>query len=210
MVRHGKISALWAVITLCLVLVFSCYHGDDDDNDDGKEEENPPGDDDDSSSGPTTVDDDTIGPVPTDDDTNDDDTTDDDTGDDDVTDDDVTDDDASQDPTITGIEHGTCKDGSGPAKTEWPESLELTYANNVLTVKHVNGVFNCCLDSIEVAMELDGFIIELYEEEYAPNPCFCICPFDVTTHIANLAAGEYTVKVYVNGTFSIDGRVTVP
>ncbi|HPQ69099.1 MAG TPA: hypothetical protein PKW95_08205 [bacterium] len=204
MLRHGKLLAPWAVIALCLVLVFSCYHGDDDDNNDGKEEENPPGDDDDSSSGPTTVDDDTVGPTPTDDDTNDDDTTDDDTGDDDVTDDDT-----SQEPTITGIEHGTCKDGSGPAKTEWPESLVLTYASNVLTVKHVNGVFNCCLDSIEVAMELDGFIIELYEEEYAPEPCFCVCPFDVTTHIANLAAGEYTVKVYVNGAFSIDGQVTI-
>jgi len=202
MIRHGKLSAPGVFFALCLVLAFSCYHGDDDDNNDSQEEENPPGDDDDSSSGPTTVDDDSVGPAPTADDT-DADTTDDDN------DDDTTDADTSQEPTISGVEHGTCKDGSGPTKEEWPESLVLTYTNGVLTVRHINGVFNCCLESIEVVMELDGFTIELYEDEYAPEPCFCVCPFDVTTPIANLTAGEYTVKVYVNGAFSLDGRVTI-
>lgn len=192
MKRHSLFWILGVVVALCLVPAFSCT---DNDN---HEEDNPPGDDDDSSSGPANFDDDDDDLIPADDD------------DDNDTDDDTADDDISQEPAIAGVEHGTCKDGSGPAKEEWPEQLLLTYTGNVLTVTHVNGVFNCCLDSIEVTMQLNGFTIDLYEEEYAPNPCYCICPFDVITHIANLVAGSYTVNVYANGTFSLSGQVTIP
>lgn len=140
-----------------------------------------------------------------DDDDNDDDDNDDDNNDDNDNDDD-------QGPVILGSENTTCKNGAPLSRDEdpqWPESLTLEYLAGILTVHHVNGFFNCCLDTIDVSLVADGYTLSLYEQEVAANPCFCECPFDVNTEISNLAPGLYTVNVYVNGEFSISEDVTV-
>ena len=199
-------SRRWLWLSLFLLLVFSLaataiLSCDDDDDDDDTGDLPPVGDDDD------TTDDDT---GDDDNDTGDDDTGDDDTGDDDTGDDDTGDDDTTAGPSITDITHGTCKNGAGPTEDDWPEDLTFAYEGGVLTVTHVNGWFNCCLESIEVEMEISGATIDLYEEEYAPDPCYCICPYDVVTDIAGLDDDTYTVNVYVNGDLSISDEVTIP
>ena len=133
------------------------------------------------------------------------------TDDDAATDDDLGDDDSGA-PTITDFSNGKCKNGAGPDKADddWPPSVEFDYADGILTVTFINGMFNCCLDYVEVTMELTGLVIDLYEQEVAPNPCYCECPFDVETQIANLAAGTYTVNIYDNGTFAVSGQTTIP
>ena len=173
------------IVATSLLAVISC--GDDDDDDDA-------------------TDDDLV-----DDDIADDDLNDDDNADDDIGDDDISDDDTTAGPTIVDVSNTGCKDGTvPPSKDSWPEGLEFTYDNGVLTVTHVNAEFNCCLDYIDVEMELAGFTIDLYEEEVTPNPCWCICPFDVVTHIANLDPGTYTVNIYANGNFALSGQIDIP
>jgi hypothetical protein len=136
---------------------------------------------------------------------------DDDAADDDAGDDDVGDDDTGP-PHILDTSRTDCKDGSGPTKDEeWPQSIEFHYENGVLTVTHVNGAFNCCLDYVQVTLQMEGeWTIDLYEQEVASNPCFCVCPFDVTTRIEGMASGSYTVNIYANGAFAVSGQVEVP
>ena len=107
-------------------------------------------------------------------------------------------------PHVLDTSNSSCKDD------EQPQSIEFDYADGVLTVTHVNGVFNCCLDSIEVTMQMEGGTIDLYEQEITPNPCFCVCPFDVTTRIEGLASGSYTVNIFANGYFAVSGQVEIP
>ena len=117
-------------------------------------------------------------------------------------------DDTGGGPAIVSTENSACK--SGGAAKDWPQSLTFDYADDILAVTHVNGVFNCCLNRIDVTMELDGFVLDLYEAEDAPSPCNCLCPFDVTTRIAGLASWTYTVNAYDNGAFAVSGQVTIP
>jgi hypothetical protein len=62
---------------------------------------------------------------------------------------------------------------------------------------HINAVFNCCADSFSVAvsMIMDTIIIEEAEHYVASGPCHCVCPFDLSYDINDLAPGEYTVRV---------------
>lgn len=144
-------------------------------------------------------------PADDDDDNDDNDDSDDDTGDDDDT---GGDDDDDQNVDIVDVKHGSCKNLLAEEE-DWPQDILFDYQDEVLTVTHVNGVFNCCLDSIEVELELNGFVLTLFESEYAPDPCFCVCPFDVATGISGLASGDYEVNIYANGEFAIGGQVTI-
>jgi hypothetical protein len=119
------------------------------------------------------------------------------------------DDDDTAGPQVAGTDHTACKDGSKD-KEEWPEGLEFDYSQGALTVTHVNGVFNCCLESIDVTLDLNGLVLSLYEVEYTPMPCDCICPYDVTTRVTGLDAGDYTVNVYVNGSLAISADTVIP
>ena len=175
-------SALLPTLLLALALVLACpaRHGGDDDDADDADDD--------------MADD-------TGDDTSDD--ASDDSGDD-------SGDDTGGEAAIVSTERTDCKNGGKEAKDDWPQSLTFDYADDLLTVTHVNGVFNCCLERIDVTMELDGFVLDLYEVEFTPDPCFCECPFDVTTRIAGLGSGAYTVNVYDDGAFDLSGQVTIP
>ena len=132
--------------------------------------------------------------------------------DDDAGDDDTGDDDAGGDePGILDTVQDGCKNGAGAGLDEpWPQDIILEMDGDVLVVTHVNGVFNCCIVAIDVTMDLGETVIDLYEVENAPEPCDCICPYDVVTRIGGLAPKTYTVNIYANGEFAISGEVTVP
>lgn len=158
-----------------------------------------------------------------DDDATDDDMADDDAADDDSTDDDSVDDDDSADDdddddnddnsevTIESTENGECKNmDDSKDKFYWPQDILFVFQNGNLLITHVNGEFNCCIDYISTSIQLNGNVIDLYEVEVASQPCFCICPFDVTTTVSGLASGTYTVNIYANGVFAVSGQTTVP
>ena len=57
---------------------------------------------------------------------------------------------------------------------------------------------------------MQDFVISLYETEVVPDPCYCMCYFDVTTQIADLPSGSYTVDIYVEGEFRVSGDIDIP
>lgn len=194
---NQRFFLLAAVLTAFLFTAFSFACDDDDDNDDNND---------------NATDDDLS---PADDDSADDDASpadDDDLSDDDTTADDDNDDDSTTgEPAVLDVENTECKDGAGGAKEDdWPQSLEFSYESGILSVTHINGQFNCCIDYIEVTLTVQNNVIDLYEQEVAAAPCWCICPFDVTTRIANLAPGVYAVNAYANGTLAVSGETTIP
>jgi hypothetical protein len=146
-----------------------------------------------------------------DDDTGDDDTGDDDTGDDDTGDDDTGDDDTGDDDDVQVVDtdFGECKN-TDKADDEHPEGIDLAYAEGLLTVTHVNGVFNCCVERIDVEATLEGTTLDVTETEYAPEPCNCVCPFDVATQVSGLAPGTYTVNIWSFEVLRISGEITIP
>jgi len=123
-------------------------------------------------------------------------------------DDDSGDDDSGSGPDIQDVSNSGCKEDETDA--EPAEGIDLSYADGFLTVVHTDVVYNCCLDRIDVTMQIEGTVISLYETEVAPNPCDCICRYDVTTRISGLESGTYTVNIYVNNQISVSGTIEIP
>jgi hypothetical protein len=66
--------------------------------------------------------------------------------------------------------------------------------SGLLTLKHINAGFNCCVDDIIVDLCPHGDTILIQEAEVNPN-CRCLCLYDLDMVITNLPPGQYLIKV---------------
>lgn len=57
-------------------------------------------------------------------------------------------------------------------------------------------VANCCKTEVWLEMTVEDNLITLYELEYTPMPCYCICDFPITATLGPFASGTYTLDVY--------------
>ncbi|MHC4624230.1 MAG: right-handed parallel beta-helix repeat-containing protein [Planctomycetota bacterium] len=57
-------------------------------------------------------------------------------------------------------------------------------------------VANCCPDGLGLEMTVEDKLITVYETEYAPGGCWCICDYPVTATLGPFESGTYTFEVY--------------
>ncbi|MHC4113508.1 MAG: hypothetical protein ACYSUY_20735 [Planctomycetota bacterium] len=57
-------------------------------------------------------------------------------------------------------------------------------------------VANCCPDELALEMTLEDDLIAIYETEYTPAPCWCICNYPVAATLGPFEPGTYTLEVY--------------
>jgi hypothetical protein len=67
--------------------------------------------------------------------------------------------------------------------------------SNTLTIRHQNATFNCCVQNLSAVITVTDNVIDIAESETAPEPCFCVCPYDLDMKVINLSAGEYTINI---------------
>ena len=102
---------------------------------------------------------------------------------------------------LAGIRYDTrhsvsaCKEPGDPNYDTDSERFEAEVVDCKLIVRHIDGVYNCCIQDIEVSVTVSDQLIDLYETEILYAPCDCLCPYDITTEIFNLPPGVYTVQV---------------
>jgi parallel beta-helix repeat protein len=71
-------------------------------------------------------------------------------------------------------------------------------------------VANCCAQYLWLEMEVIDNLIIIYEHEYTPSPCYCICNYPVDARIGPFEEGTYTVEVYEDfGGFIGSATVTI-
>lgn len=89
-----------------------------------------------------------------------------------------------------------------------PDSIIITVSGNDIIVLHKDAFYNCCVE-ILVEVVQNGNVFNLYEHESGDH-CYCMCYFDITTTIYDLAPGTYTTNVYnAEGEFVGGGTVTI-
>jgi hypothetical protein len=79
-----------------------------------------------------------------------------------------------------------------------PDSNCIDYkydASNTLTICHQSATFNCCVDNLLAVISVDGNTINIVESENAPEPCLCVCPYDLYMKIVNLLPDVYTLNI---------------
>ena len=57
-------------------------------------------------------------------------------------------------------------------------------------------VANCCTDKLGLEMTVEENLITIYEIEYIPGVCFCICDYPVTATLGPFEPGTYILEVY--------------
>ncbi len=94
-------------------------------------------------------------------------------------------------PELSGSTHSGCLS----SKTG---SIQYDYANGNLHLAHNGVVFNCSaeLDGIDVTFEQIGDTLRFIETNLSNQGLYCLCEFDITADVINLAPGNYVAEIY--------------
>lgn len=77
----------------------------------------------------------------------------------------------------------------------WCENADRVFAEvdgSTITVYHKATLYNCCPGGFDYAIDQQGFAIEIRETEIEPQ-CFCVCCFDLSVDIEDVAPGDYEI-----------------
>jgi hypothetical protein len=75
--------------------------------------------------------------------------------------------------------------------SECDDSFATEIDGNSLIIHHDGALYNCCPDPFNYTVDQDDSLILVTETEVLSNPCFCICCFDLSVTIEDLAPGVY-------------------
>jgi hypothetical protein len=93
------------------------------------------------------------------------------------------------------------------------DQFSVTVEDSAFTVFHQGARYNCCPDSIEFQVSIDGDLISLREVEHLESGgCACSCCFNLSATVGGLAPGVYRLWVYwyEYGWTHWEGEVTIP
>jgi len=115
------------------------------------------------------------------------------------------------------------------AATDWPHACKLDpefykpedFPQSVvalwdadkaaLTITHANAVYDQAIDDLWADFSQSGLLLELFEMSRRTLPAKGVCPRDVSYRIVNLLPGQFTVKVYPQGSANaFEALGTVP
>jgi hypothetical protein len=66
---------------------------------------------------------------------------------------------------------------------------------DTIFVVHQGAFYNCCSEIVvDVMQTANGF--DLFERDTSEELCYCMCNFDISTTIAEVAEGEYLVRLF--------------
>ena len=86
---------------------------------------------------------------------------------------------------------------AAPGALAWPgceeDVLGAVVSGDTLTVYHDAATYNCCMDGVEYTVAQDDSSIQIQETEIVPIPCACLCCYDVSVQVVDLAPGTYTL-----------------
>ncbi len=88
------------------------------------------------------------------------------------------------------------------------ECLQYFYDGQILSLTHINTVFNCCIDGVKHEIQFNNNTITIIEREINPN-CKCLCLYDTNYELKDIKPDIYTL-IFKNGnkefTLTIDLR----
>ncbi|MFH1070971.1 MAG: hypothetical protein V1794_15235 [Candidatus Glassbacteria bacterium] len=86
-------------------------------------------------------------------------------------------------------------EGTALATDERNDRLLAIVENGLVKLEHSRASFNCCMDSVSLAQQIEGGLIRVIETEHSHEPCRCVCEFTVQAEIIGLGSGQYVLEV---------------
>jgi len=77
------------------------------------------------------------------------------------------------------------------------DEIHIWVEEKDILMRHDGAIYNCCA-VVMVTLERQRPLLKLVELETYPTsePCRCVCAWDISAHISNLAPGIYQVEVW--------------
>jgi len=100
-------------------------------------------------------------------------------------------------PRIAESHRSECQMGSQLNQRDpWigADEFAFTAQPGALAITHRHATYNCCLDDILVELSVGDGVLRLAEKEVVPDPCRCICDYDVSATVVSLPAGPCTFE----------------
>ncbi len=90
------------------------------------------------------------------------------------------------------------------------DAVRAKASGNTIVVYHDQAEWNCCAEiEFELTAAQDTFNLYEFETFGEGGPCVCICCFDLTTMITDVAPGDYLVRVLDGLSGGLFGEVWV-
>ena len=95
------------------------------------------------------------------------------------------------------------------------DQFSVTVEDSAFTMFHQGAEYNCCPDSIELQVSIDGDLISLREVEHLESGgCACMCCFNLSATVGGLAPGTYRLEIlwleYGHGWHTWPTELTIP
>jgi len=88
------------------------------------------------------------------------------------------------------------------------DSMEITVDHCLINLNYI-AWFNCCVDSVTMSLYSTAGTINIIENEYTSTPCFCDCPFEISSTIQVRNSGTYEINILYIGLYSPDDTILV-
>jgi hypothetical protein len=79
---------------------------------------------------------------------------------------------------------------------DWCYNADNVYAfvyGSTVVIHHDAALYNCCADGFDYTVDQVGDTFYVEEIEILTNPCYCICCFNLSVAIEDVAPGEYMI-----------------
>jgi hypothetical protein len=80
----------------------------------------------------------------------------------------------------------------------WPgcevDRIHAEVSGSPVTIFHDATAYNCCVDGFDYTVDVQGTEILVSEFEVVTLPCVCLCCYDLSVEIEDLAPGEYSLS----------------
>lgn len=102
--------------------------------------------------------------------------------------------------------------GLAPAASlPWPgcevDWFTLAVTGDTVTLTHGGVPYNCCLERIDWTVQLEGSTLRIFEYEFVPEPCLCLCCYELSVSVADCPPGLLEVEVHYDD-YDAGGWVT--
>jgi len=103
-------------------------------------------------------------------------------------------------PTLEGYSNSGCLSGTEKTKTgdQYPycgdDVIDVLVEGFTIDLTHKNAAYNCCVDDIQVTLEVAENVLKLTEKEILTTPCSCLCCYNVESTVVGLSSGTYVVE----------------